>query len=342
VRAGGLALGTRGLGEGQPCLVVALVGSAHDGASDTALRMIEAAFKMGADAIHFQIFRADALVVRRHPGRKELDAVEISPRDWRRVLKAARASGLTVLAEVFDRPSLDLAVEAAVDALQVHTTDMENPELIRAVAAVARPVVLSVGALPEAAVREAMDLTGEKVALLFGSPSSPVPVEAIRFRELPALKERHRVPVGFLDQTDGGSAFALLSPALAAAHGASFVEKRFALDRSRKRRDDTAALSPEDFYRMVELLRQAERAGGDTGAPEAPEAERERRAVARSIVAGTLIGRGEVLTAPMLAFKRTDVRAAPGYPPREAHRVIGRRAARPIQADETIREDMLE
>jgi N,N'-diacetyllegionaminate synthase len=330
------------MGEGQPCLVVAQVGSAHGGAADVALRMIEAAFKMGADCIQFQIFRADTLVVRRHPGRKELDAVEISARDWRKILKAGRASGLAVLGEVFDRASLDLATEAAVDALQVHTTDMENPELIRAVAASARPVVLSVGALPDTVVREAIDLAGEKVALLFGSPSSPVPVEAIRFRELPVLKDRHRVPVGFLDQTDGGSAFALLSPALAAAHGADFVEKRFALDRSRKRRDDTAALSPEDFYRMVELLRQAERARGETAAEEAPEAERERRAVARSIVAGTLIGRGEVLTAPMLAFKRTDGRAAPGFPPREAHRVIGRRAARPIQADETIREDMLE
>ncbi len=341
MRAGRLSLGARGLGEGHPCLVVALVGSAHDGTADIALEMIEAAFKMGADAIQFQIFRADTLVVRRHPGRKELDAVEIAPRDWHKILKAARASGLAVVAEVFDRPSLDLAAEGAVDALQVHTTDMENPELIRAVASSGRPVVLSVGALPEAVVREAFDLTGEGVALLFGSPLSPVPVEAIRFRELLALKERYRVPVGFLDQTDGGSAFALVSPALAAAHGADFVEKRFALDRSRKRRDDTAALSPEDFYRMVELLRQAERAGGEA-AEEAPEAERERRAVARSIVAGTLIGRGEVLTAPMLAFKRTDGRAAPGFPPREAHRVIGRRAARPIQADETIREDMLE
>jgi hypothetical protein len=44
----------------------------------------------------------------------------------------------------------------------------------------------------------------------------------------------------------------------------------------------------------------------------------------------------------MLAFKRTDSRQPPGLPPREAHRVIGRRARRPIQADETIREDMLE
>jgi hypothetical protein len=44
----------------------------------------------------------------------------------------------------------------------------------------------------------------------------------------------------------------------------------------------------------------------------------------------------------MLAYKRTDARYEPGFAPREAHRVIGRRAARPIQADETIREDMLE
>jgi len=342
MRTAGWSLGARRLGEGQACLVVAQVGSAHDGAADVALRMIEAAFKMGADAIQFQIFRAEGLAVRRHPTRKQLEAAELAARDWRRVLKAARASGLAVLAEVFDRPSLELAGEACVDGLQVHTTDMENPELIRAVAAASRPVLLSVGALPEAVVREAVEAAGEQVALVFGPPLSPVPLEAIRLRELTAWKERYHTPVGFLDQTDGASAFALVSPALAAAHGADFVEKRFALDRSRKRREDTAALSPEDFYRMVELLRQAERAAGESAGEEGSEAERERQALARSIVAGTLIGRGDVLTAPMLAFKRTDGRGGPGFPPREAHRVIGRRAARPIQADETIREDMLE
>ena len=62
----------------------------------------------------------------------------------------------------------------------------------------------------------------------------------------------------------------------------------------------------------------------------------------RNIVAGQLIKRGEVLTAEMLAFKRTDVRHPAGFAPREAHRVIGRRAARAVQADETIREEMLE
>ena len=48
------------------------------------------------------------------------------------------------------------------------------------------------------------------------------------------------------------------------------------------------------------------------------------------------------LTAEMLRFKRTDERFERGLAPVEAHRVIGRRASRPIQADETIREDLLE
>ena len=69
-------------------------------------------------------------------------------------------------------------------------------------------------------------------ALLHGPAAAPASLEELRLRELRSLKERHGVPVGFLDATDGGGAFALLAPALAAAHGADFVEKRFTLDRS--------------------------------------------------------------------------------------------------------------
>lgn len=338
-----LSLGARQAGEGLPCLVLASVASAHEGSADTALAMIEAAFKMGADGIVFQLFRSEHLLVRRHPCRRDLDQVELRPRDWERVLKEARASGLSVLAEALDRPSLDLAAAAAVDAVLVHTTDMENPEFIRAVGGEGRPVLLAAQGLPEGVVGEALDLLGSAPAgLLHGLPRSPAPIEEIRFREIASWKERYRLPVGFLDQTDGGGAFALVAPALAAAHGADLVVKHFTLDRSRKGPDYQASLSPEDFYRMVELLRQAERARGDAAAADGDGAGKTRRDLARSIVAGSLIPRGEVLTAAMLAFKRTDTRLPLGLAPREAHRVIGRRARRPIQADETIREDMLE
>ena len=337
------ALGSRTIGEGQPCFVLAEVASAHGGEADRALRMLESAFKMGADGIKFQLFRSNLLVVRRHPGRKDFDQIELSEKEWRKVLREAKASGLTVLVEPFDLPSLRLAQDESADGYKVHSTDMENPDFIRAVGAAGKPVMFATGGVPEDAVREALELAGAvPVGLLHGFQTFPTPIEEIRFRELASWKERYRVPIGFLDHTDGGSAFALVAPALAVSYGADLVEKHFTLDRSEKGFDYQSSLNPEDFYRMVELLRQAERAQGDGPAAASDGAKRYHRLMARSIVAGQLIPRGEVLTGEMLAFKRTDVRFEPGYPPREAHRVIGRRATRPIQADETIREEMLE
>ena len=338
-----IPIGSRQVGDGHPCFVLAEVASAHAGSADTALRMLEAAFKMGADGIKFQLFRAEALVVRRHPLWKDFEQIELSEAEWRKVLRAARASGLALLAEAFDTPSLAIAAEEGADAFKVHSTDMENPEFVRAVAGVGKPVLFATGGVPEEAVREALELTGSiPVGLLHGFQTFPTPIEEIRFRELAAWKERYRVPVGFLDHTDGASAFALVTPALAVAYGANLVEKHFTLDRSEKGYDYQSSLNPEDFYRMVELLRQAERAAGDGLFAESEGARRYHRMMARQVVAGGLIPRGEVLTAERLAFKRADARNEPGFTPRESHRVIGRRARRPIQADEVIREDMLE
>jgi N,N'-diacetyllegionaminate synthase len=332
-----LALGGRLLGEGQPCLVVAHVGTAHEGEADAALRLIEAAFQAGADAIAFPLFRATDLLARRHPERKVLEAAELSPREWKKVLAAAKASGLAVVAEAFDAASRDLAAEAGVDAFQAHPTDLDNPELLRSLASAGRPLLVGASGRDEPSVRDALAAAGPSSALVVGPSAAPAAAEELRLGDLGTLRDLYRVPVGLLDPTDGGSAFALLVPALAAAHGADFVEKRLTLDRARKGRDWAAALSPEDFYRMVELLRQAERARGD-GEVLAPRATTR----GRSIVAAGLIGRGDVLTAEMLLFKRTDERFERGLAPVEAHRVIGRRASRPIQADETIREDLLE
>ena len=338
-----IPLGARQLGDGHPCFVLAEVASAHGGSVDVALKMLDTAFRMGADGIKFQLFRADRLVVHRHPGRKDFEEIELTEKEWRRVLRSAKSSGLVLLADVFDVPSLELAAEEEVAAFKVHSTDMENPEFIRAVAGVGRPVLFATGGVSEDALREALAIAqGGPVALLHGFQTFPTPIEEIRFRDLALLKERFRLPVGYLDHTDGGSAFALLAPALAVTYGANLVEKHFTLDRSEKGYDYQSSLDPGDFHRMVELLRQAERAAGDGPATPSEAAGRYHRQMARSIVAAGLIPRGEVLKAEMLAFKRTDERFEPGFPPREAHRLIGRRATRPIQADETIREDMLE
>ncbi|HXY39249.1 MAG TPA: N-acetylneuraminate synthase family protein [Vicinamibacteria bacterium] len=333
-----LALAGRRLGEGQPCLVAAHVGWSHEGSAEAALRLIDAAFQAGADAIVFSLFRSAELVVHRHPERRAFEQLELKEPSWRRVLEAARASGLAVIAEALDLPSRDLALEASVCALQSHPADVDHPALLRALAAGERPLLLAAGAAGEPWLRTLVGGLGEDLLLLLGPAAAPAPVEELRLGELGLVRERLQAEVGLLDPTDGGSAFALLVPALAAAQGACLVEKRLVLDRTRRVPEGAAALSPEEFHRMVELLRQAERARGE------PMASRQAGLAdgRRSVVAACLIPRGEVLTLDRLSFKRAADRGFRGLSPAEVERVIGRRAARPIQADETIREDMLQ
>jgi sialic acid synthase SpsE len=321
---------------------VAHAGHAHQGSADLALRLIDAAFQAGADGIAFSVFRTDELVVRRHPERRELLELELPAKDWRRILEAARGSGLAVVAETFDAPSRDVALEAAVSALQSHATDVDHPELLKALGGAGVPLLLATGGAADATVREALLAAGGETALVLGPADAPAPVEELRLSAIATARERFRTSVGVLDPTDGGSAFALVAPALAASHGADFVLKRLVLDRGERGRDEAAAITPEELHRCVELLRQAERAAGDAAGDVAPAAEAASLPRGRSIVAGTLIARGDVLTAEQLRFKRTPDRAGRSLRPSEAVRVIGRRAARPIQADEAIREDMLE
>jgi sialic acid synthase SpsE len=333
-----LVIGGRTLGPGQPCLVVAHAGHAHHGSADGAMRLIDAAFQAGADGIAFSVFRTDELVVRRHPDRRELEHLELPAKDWRRILEAARGSGLAAVAEAFDVPSRDVALEAGVSALQSHASDLDHPELLKALGAAGAPFLLATGGAGDAAVREALLAAGGEAALVLGPADAPAPVEELRLSAIAAARERFRTSVGVLDATDGGSAFALVAPALAASLGAELVLKRLVLDRGVRGRDEAAAITPEELHRCVELLRQAERAAGEA----APGGEADGPARGRSIVAAALIARGEVLTAEQLRFKRTADRAGRGLRPSEAVRVIGRRAARPIQADEAIREDLLE
>jgi N,N'-diacetyllegionaminate synthase len=338
-----IRIGSREVGATQPCFVLAEVASAHEGSADEALRMLDAAFRMGADGIKFQLFKAERLVVNRHPGRKDFDQIELTDKEWRKVLGQAKGSGLALFTECFDAPSLELAIEAGADAYKVHTTDMENKEFIRAVVDVNKPVFFATGGVPEDAIKDALSIVGDRdLGLLFGFQTFPTPVEEIRFRELESMKARYRVPVGFLDHTDGGTLFALMAPALSVAYGADLVEKHFTLDRSKKGYDYQSSLNPEDFHRMVEMIRTAEAARGEAGQPMSSAADGYHRKMARFIVAKTLIGRGDVITEEKLDFKRIDPTKEPGLSPRDTNRLVGRRAKHPIEADATIREDMLD
>ena len=59
-----ITIGTRAVGSGSPCLVIAELGTSHQGDMDKARRLIDAAAGAGADCIKFQLVYADEIL---HP-----------------------------------------------------------------------------------------------------------------------------------------------------------------------------------------------------------------------------------------------------------------------------------
>lgn len=335
-------IGPSRVGEGEPVFILAELASAHQGDSDQALALARAAKGAGAGGVKFQLFRASELIAPNDPRMETFRKIELPVATWEKLLDEAGDLGLPLLADVFDRPSLSLGETRRISAYKIHSTDMENPEFIREVAATGKPMLFSTGGCQlrdvESAIEMAQAEGNEQVILLHGIQNFPTRVEDSHLRFIPALKAEFGLPVGFLDHVDGGSPIAGILPALAVAFGADLIEKHITLDREAKGFDYESSLGPAAFGEMVDLIRESERAFGADKLPRQPSAESYHRMMRRAVMSREAIRKGEPLRAEQLAFLRNER----GIPPRDAARLMGKKLRRDIRAWQPLTEDLFE
>lgn len=335
-------LGARHVGDGEPVFVLAEVASAHQGEPAQALALAAAALRAGADGVKFQLFRTAELIAPGDSRFHTFQKIELPPADWSRVLDKAGGLGLAVLADAFDVESLALGERHGVVAYKIHSTDMENPEFIRRVAATGKPLLFSTGGVSLRDVERALDLaraeSNTAVILLHGIQNFPTRVEDANLNYLETLKATFGHPVGFLDHVDGSSPMARVLPALAMALGADLVEKHITLDRAARGFDWESSLDPEPFKMMVSLVRQGEVSLG-TGLQKHDEsAERYHRLMRRAVHSRVPLRRGEPLRPEQVVFVRNEN----GLPPCDAPKVLGRKPRGDIPAWTPLVEDFFE
>lgn len=346
-----IRIGDRVVGDGAPVFFVAEAGVNHNGKLDLALRLVDAAFAAGADAVKFQTFAADRLVTRSAP--KALYHIETTGNEqsWFDLLKSqemdrsmheavmqhCRQRGIIFLSTPYDEESADLLAELGVAAFKIASTDANNIPFLRHVAGKKRPMLLSTAMCTMHEVRESVEAIREEglaeLVVLHCTGNYPAPLEDTHMRALGTLRSELGVLVGYSDHT-----LESVNPVLAVALGAVVYEKHFTLDRTLPGPDHRMSLTPDELARTVQLVREAQAALGSAAKDVRPSEKENRRVLRKSLVARRDLRRGEVLTADAIAIKRPGTGLEPKYFPE----VLGRKLVRDVPKDTVLERSFLE
>lgn len=326
-------------------LIVAEIGSVHDGSFGNAKKLIEAAADAGVDAVKFQTHVAAAETTRGapppsyftdEPRFEYFERTAFAEEQWVALRAHAASVGVGFLSSPFSLAAVELLERVGIEAYKIPSGEVTNLPLLRAVAATGKPVLLSSGMSSwdelDAAVA-ALDGSGP-LTILQCTSEYPCSYEHVGLNVLAELRERYGIAVGSSDHTlTNYTAFA------AVALGASVVEKHFAFSRSMYGSDARHSLEPAELRNLVDGIRAIETALANPVDKSDASAFAELKAIfEKSVVAAVDIAAGTTVTAEMLTGKRPGT----GLPLRTLPELVGRRAARNLPADTLLAQEDVE
>jgi sialic acid synthase SpsE len=322
--------------------VIAEAGANHDGEFKKAKRLIDAANKANADAVKFQNYTAEKLVTKsakkwwadtsttQYETYSKLDT--LSREDNFEMAEYASNTGIPFLSTPFDKDAVDLLGELDVPAYKIASGDLTHHPLLKYVAELGKPIVLSTGMSTLEEVREAVDViesTGnEQIVLLHCISVYPTPVEDINLGMMQTLMEEFDYPVGLSDHTEG-----VTVPVAAAAMGAAVLEKHFTYDKTLdKSPDHRLSADVPEMQEIVERTRNVHAAVGQS-TKEPIDIEMETREKARrSLVTVRPLEAGKRIKQDDIGVKRPGT----GIEPKHLDDLDGWEAATDIEDDQTL------
>ena len=333
-------------------LVIAEAGVNHNGELPLALQLCDAARAAGADAVKFQTFRAEDLVVpgaptaayqARQTGQQDqyamLKALELSEADHFALHAHCNRIGIEFFSTPFSVPAVDMLQRLGVRRLKLSSGELTHQALVAAAAGTGLPLLMSTGMADLDEVRQALEWARaarghlDEVAVLHCTSAYPAPDASLNLRAMVTMGSALGLPVGYSDHSDGVEA-----SLAAVALGAVVIEKHLTLDRTLPGPDHSASLEPGPFATMVAGIRRIEAMLGDGAKRPTPQELDTARVARRSVVAACDIAAGTVIEASMLACRRP----ATGIAPKDLALVAGRSAAVHIAAGTVLQWSHLE
>lgn len=328
--------GDRRIGASAPALVVAEVGSNHNGNLQRATDLVGAAADAGADVVKFQALNLDKQY---HPSAHDQDLRDLYqeialPDDWYQpLLDVCNRAGVGFLCSPTYDEAVDRLADLGVPAFKIASAQTAGDRtLVKRAARTGQTIILSTGLTDLTDLLRTIDVvrsTGNpRIAVLYCVSRYPTDPEELNLERIPYLREILDVPVGLSDHT-----VSTVLPAASVSKGAAIIEKHITLDRELEGPDHHFSLEPNEFSEMVDNIRTVEKAVDPP--QETVDGEKERGFLAEvqvKMVAPTNLAEGETVEP-----ENVDRLRAPQGIPVETARTLGElRLTRPKKKGEVI------
>lgn len=335
----GIQIGKFTINAESPAFVIAEIGNNHNGSLELAKKLIDEAVAAGADCAKFQMRNLRSLY---HNAGNANDASEdlgsqytldlltrfqLTPEEMFAAFDYCKQRDILPLCTPWDVESLSILEEYGMLAYKVASADLNNHDLLTALAKTGKPLLCSTGMSTEQEIIAATALLkqlGAMYVLLHCNSTYPAPFKDVNLAYLDRLKEIGESPVGYSGHERG-----IYVAIAAVAKGAKVIEKHFTLDKFMEGNDHKVSLLPEEFQAMIEGIRQVEQAQGTATERRLSQGElMNRETLAKSLVINCNLELGQVITAEMIDVKSPGK----GLQPNRKADLIGLKAKRSFKA----------
>lgn len=335
-----IVINGRTIGNNFPAYVIAEMSGNHNLDFDRAVKIIKAAKDSGADAIKIQTYTADSITLNCDNSFFQITQGTIwdgttlyklyekayTPWEWQpKLQKIAEGLGLDFFSSPFDFASVDFLDKMSVPAYKIASFEITDIPLIKKIAKLGKPVIISTGIARlsdiELAVDTCKQVGNEDIILLKCCSEYPTPYEDINLKTLPSMGETFDCVVGLSDHTLG-TTVAGASVAL----GGKVVEKHLTLSRAEGGVDSAFSMEPAEFRKMVDDIRIIEQALGKV-TYELTEKQKAEREHSRSLFIAENMNKGDVFTSANLR----SVRPGFGLHTKHYEELLGKKINRDIK-----------
>ncbi len=328
-----------------PTFIIAEAGVNHGGDMVIAKQLIDLAVNAKADAVKFQTFKAEHLIlggIQKAPYQKDTTDASESQYDMLKKLEVTREQnlelkqycvekGIIFLTTPFDEESLEELDELNLPAYKVASTDATNLPFLKKIAKKGKPLFLSTGMSYLSEVKLALEVIHEHnkdVVLLQCTANYPIQDNEANLAVINTYRDNFDILLGYSDHSVGVGAAPFAIPM-----GAKVVEKHFTLDKNNEGPDHAASLSPSELIDFVKTVRRVDSYMGSKIKEPSLSEQSTRKSLQKCMVANQNIKKGDLFSNDNLIAKRTG---GIGISPIDYVNIIGKKSHRNYKKNEVV------